>query len=97
MAADRLGISSKNALKEHLNNTKKEDNNNNSSNIIYVRTIILWYFSRADTLENIKQLRNVTLSLFEEAQRGKRFKHVQFQIFGDEIANRFFKVNFIKN
>uniref|UniRef100_A0A1I8B6C5 SSD domain-containing protein n=1 Tax=Meloidogyne hapla TaxID=6305 RepID=A0A1I8B6C5_MELHA len=76
-------ISSKNISKEDLNNSI-----NNKNNIIYVRTIILWYFSRADTKENIKQLRNVTLNLFEESQRGKRFKFVQFQIFGDEIANR---------
>uniref|UniRef100_A0A915NNT4 SSD domain-containing protein n=1 Tax=Meloidogyne floridensis TaxID=298350 RepID=A0A915NNT4_9BILA len=67
-------------------NIDKNQNSNNSQ--IYVRTIILWYFSRADTKENIKQLRNVTLNLFEESQRGKRFKYVQFQIFGDEIANR---------
>uniref|UniRef100_A0A914MG56 SSD domain-containing protein n=1 Tax=Meloidogyne incognita TaxID=6306 RepID=A0A914MG56_MELIC len=67
-------------------NINKNQNSKNSQ--IYVRTIILWYFSRADTKENIKQLRNVTLNLFEESQRGKRFKYVQFQIFGDEIANR---------
>uniref|UniRef100_A0A915LQA8 SSD domain-containing protein n=1 Tax=Meloidogyne javanica TaxID=6303 RepID=A0A915LQA8_MELJA len=67
-------------------NINKNQNSKNSQ--FYVRTIILWYFSRADTKENIKQLRNVTLNLFEESQRGKRFKYVQFQIFGDEIANR---------
>jgi len=36
----------------------------------------------------IKLLRNITLNLFEESQRGNRLKYVKFQIFGDEIANR---------
>ncbi|KAF7639517.1 SSD domain-containing protein [Meloidogyne graminicola] len=64
------------------------NNTNNNNNIIYVKTIILWYFSRADTKENIKLLRNITLNLFEESQNDKRLKYIKFQIFGDEIANR---------
>ena len=50
--------------------------------------IISRYFSRADTDASRQQLRQSTLHLFEQAQLGHRLQHVKFQIFGDEIANR---------
>uniref|UniRef100_A0A915D233 Uncharacterized protein n=1 Tax=Ditylenchus dipsaci TaxID=166011 RepID=A0A915D233_9BILA len=59
----------------------------NNSRIVSVKTIILWYFSRADTTELKSRLRKATLELFESAKQGKRLKYVDFQIFGDEIAN----------
>jgi hypothetical protein len=56
--------------------------------LLFVRTIILWYFNRADTIGSRQRLRQSTLRLFEEAQNGGQLRHVNFKIFGDEIANR---------
>uniref|UniRef100_A0A7E4W4C6 SSD domain-containing protein n=1 Tax=Panagrellus redivivus TaxID=6233 RepID=A0A7E4W4C6_PANRE len=59
----------------------------NNSQISTVKTIILWYFSRADTIGTKALLRATSLKLFEEAQKGDYLDHVKFEIFGDEIAN----------
>ncbi|KAI1725332.1 patched family domain-containing protein [Ditylenchus destructor] len=59
----------------------------NNSRIVSVRTIILWYFSRSDTTELKDRLRKATLALFESAKKGKHLQYVDFEIFGDEIAN----------
>ena len=62
---------------------------NSTAGHLFVRSIILWYFNRADTVETRERLRNVTLKLFKEAQEENRLEHVNFKIFGDEIANTF--------
>jgi predicted RND superfamily exporter protein len=59
----------------------------NNSRIVSVKTIILWYFSRADTPELKSSLRKATLELFERAKQGEYLEPVEFEIFGDEIAN----------
>ena len=39
-------------------------------------------------METKKVLQEVSLELFKESQTGKYLNHVNFEIFGDEIANR---------
>uniref|UniRef100_A0AC35GN75 SSD domain-containing protein n=1 Tax=Panagrolaimus sp. PS1159 TaxID=55785 RepID=A0AC35GN75_9BILA len=60
----------------------------NNSRIISVKTIILWYFSRADTKSTKEILREKSIELFEHAKNGSYLDNVKFEIFGDEIANR---------
>lgn len=60
----------------------------NNSRILSVKTIILWYFSRADTKSTKDLLRKTSLELFEQAKNGSYLDNVKFEIFGDEIANR---------
>ncbi|KAI6188144.1 Patched-related protein 9 [Aphelenchoides besseyi] len=59
----------------------------NNSKIVSVKTIILWYFSRADTPRMKKRLRETTLELFKLGQKGEYLENVRFEIFGDEVAN----------
>jgi hypothetical protein len=59
----------------------------NNSKITYVKTIILWYFTRADTPISKLRLREVALELFKMGQAGAFLDNVKFEIFGDEIAN----------
>uniref|UniRef100_A0A914Z8X5 SSD domain-containing protein n=1 Tax=Panagrolaimus superbus TaxID=310955 RepID=A0A914Z8X5_9BILA len=60
----------------------------NHSRIKSVKTIILWYFSRADTKSTKDILREKSIELFEHAKNGSYLDNVKFEIFGDEIANR---------
>ncbi|KAI6240930.1 Patched-related protein 9 [Aphelenchoides fujianensis] len=59
----------------------------NNSKIVSVRTIILWYFSRADTPRAKERLRERSLELFKWGQNGEFLDNVRFEIFGDAIAN----------
>jgi predicted RND superfamily exporter protein len=59
----------------------------NNSKIVSAKTIILWYFSRADTPIAKRRLKETSLKLFKLGQEGEFLDHVRFEIFGDEIAN----------
>lgn len=59
----------------------------NKSRLISVKRIILWYFLRADLLEIKSILRKESLELFEKAKDEKFLEFVNFEIFGDVIAN----------
>lgn len=59
----------------------------NNSKIIFVKTIILWYFARHDTPQSKLGLKEISLELFKLGQEGKYLDNVKFEIFGDEIAN----------
>jgi predicted RND superfamily exporter protein len=59
----------------------------NNSKITYAKTIILWYFTRADTPIAKQRLKEVSLDLFKLGQAGEYLDNVRFEIFGDEVAN----------
>ncbi|CAD5214420.1 unnamed protein product [Bursaphelenchus okinawaensis] len=60
----------------------------NNSRISSVKTIILWYFARADTLYAKKRLSDKTSEMFQLGQEGRFLENVKFEVFGDEIANK---------
>lgn len=53
-----------------------------------MKRLILWYFSRADTKESFNSYREISLELFEKSQDPNYFRYINFEIFGDEIANK---------
>uniref|UniRef100_A0A1I8ARW9 SSD domain-containing protein n=1 Tax=Steinernema glaseri TaxID=37863 RepID=A0A1I8ARW9_9BILA len=59
----------------------------NRSRISNVRALILWYVSQVDTEERREVLKTTTLSLFEVSKQGNFSDSINFEIFGDEIAN----------
>uniref|UniRef100_A0A1I7V933 SSD domain-containing protein n=1 Tax=Loa loa TaxID=7209 RepID=A0A1I7V933_LOALO len=60
----------------------------NRSTIIQVGTIMLWHLVNADNPHKLKMLQNVTITLFEMSRKRNITKWINFNIFGDEIANR---------
>uniref|UniRef100_A0A915PIF6 SSD domain-containing protein n=1 Tax=Setaria digitata TaxID=48799 RepID=A0A915PIF6_9BILA len=60
----------------------------NRSTIIRVQTIMFWYLAVVDNPRKLKILQNVTFGLFEMSKRKNATKWINFNIFGDEIANR---------
>jgi hypothetical protein len=60
----------------------------NNSKIIYVKCLILWYFSRADTIDSLESYKELTWDLFQKSQNSSYLNYINFEIFGDEIANR---------
>uniref|UniRef100_A0A5S6PMJ0 SSD domain-containing protein n=3 Tax=Brugia TaxID=6278 RepID=A0A5S6PMJ0_BRUMA len=60
----------------------------NRSTIIHVGTIMFWHLADADNAHKLKTLQNVTITLFEMSRRRNVTKWINFNIFGDEIANR---------
>ncbi|KAK0422054.1 hypothetical protein QR680_007336 [Steinernema hermaphroditum] len=59
----------------------------NRSRIIHVQAVILWYVSQVDTDERREVLKETTLNLFEVSKAGNFSERINFEIFGDEIAN----------
>lgn len=59
----------------------------NRSSIIRVETIVLWYSAQIDNPRKRQLLRNTTLGLFEMSKQKSTTKLINFNIFGDEIAN----------
>ncbi|CAG9536764.1 unnamed protein product [Cercopithifilaria johnstoni] len=59
----------------------------NRSTIIKVGTIMFWHLADADNKRKLKILRNVTVTLFEMSRKRDATKWINFNIFGDEIAN----------
>ncbi|CAD5220555.1 unnamed protein product [Bursaphelenchus xylophilus] len=60
----------------------------NNSKITSVKTIILWYFARADSVYGKRRLSEKTSEIFLLGQQGTFLENVKFEIFGDEIANK---------
>ncbi|CAI4224709.1 unnamed protein product [Auanema sp. JU1783] len=70
----------------HLGLVEKGVDSNGQPSIS-AKSVILWYFSRADTPERIKTYREVTLRFFELSINNSYSEHINVTIFGDEIAN----------
>lgn len=49
---------------------------------------MFWHLADADNPHKLKILRNVTITLFEMSRNRNITKWINFNIFGDEIANR---------
>lgn len=49
--------------------------------------IVLWYSAQIDNPRKRQLLRNATLGLFEMSKQKSTTKLINFNIFGDEIAN----------
>ncbi|KAL4002759.1 Patched family protein [Acanthocheilonema viteae] len=60
----------------------------NRSTITRVGTIMFWHLANADNPHKLKTLQNVTVTLFEMSRKRNTSKWINFNIFGDEIANR---------
>ncbi|OZC09552.1 hypothetical protein X798_03510, partial [Onchocerca flexuosa] len=60
----------------------------NRSTIIQVKTIMFWHLFNADNPHKLEILQNATVGLFEMSKEKNATKWINFDIFGDEIANR---------
>lgn len=49
---------------------------------------MFWHLANADNPHKLEILHNVTITLFEMSRKKNVTKWINFNIFGDEIANR---------
>ncbi|KHN83637.1 Patched-related protein 9 [Toxocara canis] len=60
----------------------------NHSRITHVATVVLWYFSQVHFPETKRLLEETIIALFEMSKAKNASALIQFDIFGDQIANK---------
>ncbi|KAF8359949.1 ptr-11 [Pristionchus pacificus] len=66
---------------------EKNPDKNSTMRMSSVRSIVLWYFSNAETDEQVAQWKELSLQVFEQTKIIHPDQRVRVDIFGDVIAN----------